>query len=139
MSWWNDAAARYGPILIGLGIGTAAKQGLALNDGKAFTWRAFIADILLLGFLGVVAVSVADQFHLTGNAKVLMGAMTAVSSDRLVRAVRKKFEQRVASEIDQLPTARLARLIGGEPPQTGEDFTPLLEKIDAADRLLPKE
>ena len=138
MSWLNDAAARYGPIVVGLGIGTAAKQGLALSDGRPLSWRGFAADILLLGFLGLVAVSVADQFQLTGNAKVLMGAMAAVSSDRLVRAVRKKFEQRVAVEIDQLPTARLARLIGGEPPQTGEDFKPLLDKIDAADTLRPK-
>ncbi len=57
-----------------------------------------------------------------------MGAMAAVSSDRLVRAVRKRFDQRVASEIDQLPTARLARLIGGEPPKTGDDFVPLLDE-----------
>ena len=139
MSWLNDAATRYGPIAIGLGIGTAAKQGLAIGDGKPFRWRDLFADILLLGFLGLFAISVSDQFQLTGNARVLMGALVAVSSDRLVRAVRKRFEQRVASEIDQLPTARLARLIGGEPPATGGDFKPLLDQIDTADRLTPKD
>jgi hypothetical protein len=138
VSWANDAASRYGPIVIGLGIGTAAKQGLAITDGKPFRWRDFFADILLLGFLGLFAITVSDQFQLAGNARVLMGALVAASSDRLVRMVRKRFEQRVTAEIETLPTARLARLIGGEPPATDGDFRPLLEQIDAVDRLRPK-
>jgi hypothetical protein len=130
---FHDAWARYGPTAIGLSIGTAAKYGLSINDGKPVTWRVIAADVLLLGLLGLIAVIVSGWLGLTGNAKVLAGAMTAVSSDRLVRLVRRKFEQRVATEIDQLPTAGLARLIGGEPPTDDGEFKPLLEKLDAQD------
>lgn len=138
MSWASDVVSRYGPVATGLAIGTAAKHGLAIQDGKAFTWRSLLVDLLLLGFLGLVAVTVSEYFTLTGNAKVLAGAMAAVSSDRIVRLIRQRFEQRVAAQVDRLPTAALARLIGGELPATTPELRDLLDRIDEADRAPPE-
>ncbi len=73
VTWWNDALARNGPVGFGLGVGTLAKQGLVLSDGGSISWKSLLADVLLPGMLGVIAVYVADYFHLTGDASVLMG------------------------------------------------------------------
>ena len=84
------ALTKYGAIIGGLLIGTAAKYGLALNEGKRLTWKGALADLLLLGILGFVAVVFSDGLHLEGNAKVLAGAIAAVCSDRLVKLIRDR-------------------------------------------------
>ena len=98
----QEAAARYGAVAIGLAIGTAARYGLALGDGKRLTWRGILADLLLLGILGLLAVIASDWAGLTGNAKVLAGALAAVSSDRLVRLVRDRFEKAATDRLDTM-------------------------------------
>lgn len=133
MSGLSDAVSRYGATIVGLVVGTAAKNGLALNEGKPITCKSLLADALLLGLLGLIAVSVSEYFGLTGNAKVLSGAMAAVSSDRLILMVRRRFEQRLTAELDQLPASRLARLIGGDPPRNTPEIHDLLKRIDEAD------
>jgi hypothetical protein len=137
MTALSEAMNRYGATVVGLALGTAAKNGLALNEGRPITWRSLLADTLQMGFLCLIAVSVSDYLGLTGNAKVLAGAMAAVSSDRLIVAVRRKFEERFAAELDQLPASRLARLIGGDPPKTTPALHELLAKIDEADDAQP--
>lgn len=97
-------ASKYGPTAIGLTIGTAAKYGLTLTEGRKLTWRGVIADMLLLGMLGLIAILIADWFNLAGNARVLAGALAAVSSDRLVRLVREGFMRRVSLGIDEALT-----------------------------------
>lgn len=90
---------RNSAIIVGLTIGTAAKYGLTLTEGRKLSWRGVIADLLLLGMLGLLAVTVADWCSLTGNARVLVGALSAVSSDRLIRLARDRFMKRVEDEL----------------------------------------
>lgn len=90
---------RNSAIIVGLTIGTAAKYGLTLTEGRKLSWRGVIADLLLLGMLGLLAVTVADWCSLTGNARVLVGALSAVSSDRLIRLARDRFLKRVEDEL----------------------------------------
>ncbi|WP_267386546.1 hypothetical protein [Sphingomonas sp. GC_Shp_3] len=95
----SDWIARNAPIMVGLGIGTAAKYGLTLSEGRKLNVRSLVADMLLLGMLGLLAVTIADWCNLTGNARVLVGALSAVSSDRLVRLARDRFMKKVESDL----------------------------------------
>jgi len=95
----SDWIARNAPIIVGLGIGTAAKYGLTLSEGRKLNLRSILADMLLLGMLGLLAVTIADWCNLTGNARVLVGALSAVSSDRLVRLARDRFVKKVESDL----------------------------------------
>lgn len=99
VAWGQIALAKYGPTAAGLLIGTAAKYGLTLTEGRRLTWVGALSDVLLLGMLGFLAVVVSDAFALTGNARVLAGALAAVSSDRLVRLVRDRFLQRADRDL----------------------------------------
>lgn len=96
------AISKYGAIFGGLAIGTAAKYGLLLTDGKRLTLRGALADMLLLGMLGLLAVLISDAMHLTGNARVLCGALAAVSSDRLVRLARDRFMKSAEGQMSRL-------------------------------------
>lgn len=112
----NDEAgwlSRYAPIAAGLLIGTAAKYGLTINEGRKLTWRAFIADMLLLGVIGLLALSVSDWLGLQGNPRVFVASMAAVSSDRLLRIVKRSFEQAVQVQAERVAGA--AGSTGNEP------------------------
>ncbi|MDE0879958.1 MAG: hypothetical protein OSB00_15050, partial [Sphingomonas bacterium] len=102
LGWLGAVAAKYGPTVAGLIIGTAAKYGLTMSEGRKLTIKGVIADMLLLGMLGLIAILIADWFALAGNARVLAGALAAVSSDRLVRLVRDRFLQRADQEIGEM-------------------------------------
>lgn len=101
-AWADAAAARYGAIGAGLLIGTAAKYGLTLSEGRPLSWRGVVADLLLLCMLGLLAITIADWLALRGDARVLTGALAAVSSDRLVRLARDRFMRRIESGADHL-------------------------------------
>ncbi|GEM_PF-6062488 len=90
---------RNGAIIVGLGIGTAAKYGLTLTEGRKLTWKGLLIDLLLLGMLGVIAITIADWCSLTGNPRVLVGALSAVSSDRLVRLARDRFMKKAETDL----------------------------------------
>jgi len=68
---------RNGAIIAGLGIGTAAKYGLTLTEGCKLIWTRVMIDLLLLGMLGVIAINMAVWCNLTGNPRVLVGALSA--------------------------------------------------------------
>lgn len=84
MTGLAEAIARYGPTCAGLAIGTAAKYGLALTEGRTFTWKSFLGDALLLGLVGLIAVTCSNLCGFTGDASKLAGVLAAVSADRLV-------------------------------------------------------
>lgn len=103
MSAFSEGVSRYGAVAVGLAIGTAAKYGVALSDGTTVTWRGLLADVLMLGFLGVIAVLAADLLALQSlNAKVFVGAVAALLSARLITLVRDRMLSRAAAEIDRL-------------------------------------
>lgn len=126
----EDLIARYGAIVIGLTIGTAAKYGLLLSDGKRPTLGNLLIDALLLGMLGSLAIAVSDWLHLTGNAKVLCGALVAVSSDRLIRLVRDRFLKAADGQMSRLiPSGDREAILSvpagkGEPDAIGVQVPP---------------
>jgi hypothetical protein len=100
-SWVEAQITRYGAILIGLGVGLAAKHGLALSEGRSLTWRGLATDLLLVGMVGVLAMNVVERLALTGNAAVLVSALFAISSDRVVRLARERFLKRVDRQLQE--------------------------------------
>ena len=116
VSWAGAAGVKYGPTAAGLLIGTAAKYGLTLSEGKRPTWKGVVADLLLLGMLGLIAIAISDAasrvvgLTVSGEMRVLVGSLAAVSSDRLVRLVRDRFMKKVETEIDATLKASPATL-----------------------------
>lgn len=101
----SEIGAKYAPIASGLIIGTAAKYGLSLTDGQPITWRAIVADLLLQGALGLIAIAVSDVLGLSGNARVFVGALAALNSARLVAWARDTFFVRVQRNVAAIPAA----------------------------------
>jgi hypothetical protein len=105
LSTLGALGAKYGTTAIGLVLGTAAKYGLTLTEGKRLTWKGVAADLLLLGILGFIAIFIGDiagrifGMTVSGDVRVLTGSLAAVSSDRLVRLVREYFLKRTESEL----------------------------------------
>ena len=93
MTWATDATQRYGAIAAGLLIGTAARYGLVLNEGRPITWRGVLADFLLLAIVGLLSTVVSDRIGLHGNERAFGAALAAISSDRLIKLIRARFEQ----------------------------------------------
>lgn len=127
MITWHDAAsraaARYGAIGAGLLIGTAAKYGLALREGNPLTWRGVVADILLLGMVGLIGLWFADWMHLDGDARVVVGSLAAVSSDRLIRLARSRFLEGAATSLEALAQAARAGDVAEVPAGSGDPET----------------
>ena len=147
VGWGPALTARYGPTIAGLIIGTAAKYGLTLTEGRKLTWRGVIADMLLLGMLGLIAIAITDWFSLTGNARVLAGALAAVSSDRLVRLARDRFLRRIDGDLAPAirSTEAMARVKAGHHPATTATVTVFKNKDPRTagiemlgDELMPK-
>jgi len=99
MSALGDAFARYGSIGAGLVIGTAARYGLAITDGKTLTWKGAIADLLLLGLVALAAVVVSDRLGLSGDTQAFASALLSLSSDRMIKLLRQWALKRAASEL----------------------------------------
>lgn len=90
-----DAAARVGPIVAGLVLGTAAKYALSMIDGGRVTARVLVIDLLLQGVLALIAMAISDLAGLSGNPRVFVGALVALNSDRIVRKARDAFFDKV--------------------------------------------
>lgn len=126
----GDLGAKYGPVGAGLAIGTAAKYGLTLNEGKPITWRGVVTDLLLQGALGLIAIAFSDVFGLTGNAKVFVGALAALNSARLVTWARDTFFDRAKQQGDLLGAIKATE--GVATVQAGAaatDATPIAAKL----------
>ena len=100
--WIEAAAAKYGAIGIGLIVGTGAKYGLTLAEGRKITYRLFIIDVLLIGMIALIASNVCERAGIAGNAAAMVSALFAISSDRVLRMVREKFLRRVDDEFRTL-------------------------------------
>jgi NhaP-type Na+/H+ or K+/H+ antiporter len=99
-AWYYAAVQRYEAIVLGVAIGTAAKYGMTLSEGRSVTWRGVLADILLMGFVALMALVATDRLGLTGNSATLCAALFAISSDRVVRLVRERFMRRVEASME---------------------------------------
>lgn len=134
MSWAHDLASKYGPIGAGLLIGTAAKYGLTLSESQPITLRAVLADLLMQGVLGLIAIAVSDVLGLTGNARVFVGALAALNSARLVTWVRDNFFKR-AQQLDLVGAIKSADAVAEVPagPAAAPPTTAKLTVFRSAD------
>ena len=81
-------------VAVGLGLGTAARYAMRLQDRLPITWREVLADVLLLGFNALLTMWAVDKLGTTGKGAVLTAALFGVGQDRVVRLARKWFERR---------------------------------------------
>ncbi|WP_380873586.1 hypothetical protein [Sphingomonas sp. DBB INV C78] len=96
--WLESWIAKYGAILLGVVIGTSAKYGLTLVEGRKVTTRMIVADALLIGMVVLVARTVVVRLGLSDADAAMIAALFAVSSDRVIRLIRERFLRRVDAE-----------------------------------------
>ena len=114
MSPWFDAfVSKYGPILMGIGVGTTAKWALVLAEGRNLTWRMVMIDFLLAPMVALLTVYASGKLGVAPETGAMLGALLAVTSDRVVRLVRVRFLQKVDEEL-QLYVAHQRGLIREE-------------------------
>jgi hypothetical protein len=94
------AIARIAAPAMGVLLGTAAKYGEMLKNGTPMTWRSILGDLLQLGLIAVMAIAISEALHLHGTNASVAGAMTAVTSQRLIRIAREHFEKRFKAALD---------------------------------------
>lgn len=100
--WFEGMLAKYGAILLGVSIGTAAKYGLTLGEGRPVTWREVLSDMLLVPMICLIAAFGATKFGADVTTVAVIAAFLAVSSDRGIRLLRERFIQRMSAEVDVL-------------------------------------
>ena len=97
---WGEAIfTKYSALVLGLLFGTTAKYALVLAEGRKVTTRMLVIDALLIGMVAIIASNVVDRLGASGNTAAMVGALFAVSSDRVIRLVRERFLQRVDAEL----------------------------------------
>lgn len=102
MTPWGEAlVVKYGAIMTGWAIGTAAKYGLMLGEGRRVTLKVLLIDVLLMGMVVLLARWVIARLGLNPTDAATAAALIGLSSDRLIRMVRVWFLKRVDAELQQ--------------------------------------
>jgi len=100
MSPWFDAfVSKYGAVFMGIGVGTTAKWALVLAEGRNLTWRMVTIDFLLAPMVALLTVYLSVRVGMDPQTGAMLGALFAVTSDRVVRLVRVRFLQKVDEEL----------------------------------------
>jgi len=100
MTPWAEALiAKYGAVVLGWLIGTAAKYGLMLGEGRKITLKVLLIDILLMGMVVLLARWVIARLGLNPSDAATCAALIGLASDRLIRMVRVWFLRRVDAEL----------------------------------------
>ena len=89
--WVEVALAKYGAIVAGWLIGTAAKYGLTLGEGRKVTPKMVIIDLLLMGFVVLLARWIIERLGLNPGDAATIAALIGLSSERIIRLVRQWF------------------------------------------------
>lgn len=108
--------AKYGTIVAGWVIGTAAKYGLTLSEGRKITWKMVLIDLLLMGLVVLLSRWVIERLGLNAGDAATIAALIGLSSERIIRLVRQWFlkradiylEQHVKGEIRQAAQLELS-------------------------------
>lgn len=108
--------AKYGTIVAGWLIGTAAKYGLTLSEGRKVTWKMVLIDLLLMGLVVLLSRWVIERLGLNAGDAATIAALIGLSSERIIRLVRQWFlkradiylEQHVKGEIRQAAQLELS-------------------------------
>jgi hypothetical protein len=102
MTPWGEALiAKYGAIVVGWLIGTAAKYGLNLGEGRKVTPKMVIIDLLLMGFVVLLARWIIERMGLNPGDAATIAALIGLSSERLIRLVRHWFLKRADDYLEQ--------------------------------------
>lgn len=135
MTPWGEALiAKYGTIFAGWAIGTAAKYGLTLGEGRKITPRMVLIDLLLMGLVVLLARWIIERMGLNAGDAATLAAMIGLCSDRIIRLARQCFlrqsanflEQHVKGEIRQAAQLELSAernlndIVAGKRPLGGE-------------------
>lgn len=100
MTPWGEALiAKYGAVIAGWLIGTAAKYGLMLGEGRRITLKVLLIDVLLMGMVVLLARWVIARLGLNPSDAATCAALIGLSSDRIIRMVRIWFLKRVDAEL----------------------------------------
>lgn len=99
--WVEMALAKYGAIVAGWFIGTAAKYGLTLGEGRKITVRMVVIDVLLMGFVVLLSRWVIERLGLNPGDAATIAALIGLSSERIIRLVRQWFLKRADDYLEQ--------------------------------------
>jgi hypothetical protein len=117
--WIETAIAKYGWIWIGLTFGLAAKYALLIKRGVRVRPVLFIADLLLLPLVALIAYSVIHQSGASGEAAALLTALATVGADRIVKFYTDRFVDQIAAAtdrfVDQIAATNAAITVPTEP------------------------
>lgn len=109
IDWLAHGIGQYAGILFGLVAGTAAKYRLDRGEGRRVTWTDVLWDMLLLPALALICVYASKVTGAGADLQAVIAVLLAVSSDRVIRVLRRNFIRRVDDE-----TRRQAdEIIGG--------------------------
>lgn len=101
MSGLEALAAKYGTIMAGWLIGTAAKYGLTLSEGRKVTWKMVLIDLLLMGLVVLLSRWVIERLGLNAGDAATIAALIGLSSERIIRLVRQWFLKRADAYLEQ--------------------------------------
>lgn len=96
MNWLSSQLDAYKPILIGLLIGTGAKYGMSMSEGRKVTFRDVVIDILQMAMLALAAKAAIEQVNLSEGAKLLLCAVFALSGQRVLNLAKTKFNKQLS-------------------------------------------
>lgn len=98
--YFESLIAKYGAVLLGVSIGTAAKYSLSMGEGRKITAAEVVSDLLLAPMMVLISATIGARLGADPMTMTTVAAFVAVSSDRFIRMLRDKFMQRAAAEID---------------------------------------
>lgn len=93
--WIEAAVAKYGWIAVGLTFGLAAKYALMIKKGIRIKPVLFLADLLLLPMVALIAYWIVNQAGVHGEAAALFTAAATVGADRVVKLYTDRFLRQV--------------------------------------------
>lgn len=97
--WAEGLLVKYGAVLLGVGVGTAAKYSLSRGEGHKITVGEVISDLLLVPMIVLIAAFSAVKMGLDPMSACVLASFMSLSADRLVRLMRIRFLQRVDAEL----------------------------------------
>ena len=101
VSGFEALVAKYGTIMAGWLIGTAAKYGLTLSEGRKVTWKMVLIDLLLMGLVVLLSRWVIERLGLNAGDAATIAALIGLSSERIIRLVRQWFLKRADQYLEE--------------------------------------
>lgn len=97
------AVAKYGPVVIGVVLGSAAKYGRALALGEPITKRQIIGHFMMMGVVGLAASMAVNVAGITDpSAVAFASAVFAIASNDIVKYIATRAWKRFFQESDQI-------------------------------------